>query len=92
MPPSEAEKIIKALFDYAKERRGEGVRDFGEIMSGFRNSLVRSECDGSFSKRFVKLVRDFLATDPLYQRRLTEASCFGGSEALSAHYGWDHGN
>ncbi|MCX8182338.1 MAG: hypothetical protein N3D12_04400 [Candidatus Methanomethyliaceae archaeon] len=70
MPTSEAEKIIKALFDYAKERRQEGVRDFGEIMSGFRNSLVYMDCNGGFSKKFVKLIKDFLATDPIYQRRL----------------------
>ena len=70
MPPSEAEKIIKALFDYAKERREEGIRDFGEIMSGFRYSLNNMDCNGGFSKKFVKLIKDFLATDPLYQRRL----------------------
>ncbi|MDH5811838.1 MAG: hypothetical protein QXO54_05700 [Candidatus Methanomethylicaceae archaeon] len=70
MPPSEAEKIIKALFEYAKERRQNGVRDFGEIMSGFRDSLADMDCNGGFSKKFVKLIKDFLATDPLYQRRL----------------------
>ncbi|MGQ9760214.1 MAG: hypothetical protein ACUVQ5_06600 [Candidatus Methanomethylicaceae archaeon] len=48
MPPSEAEKIIKTLVDYAKERREVGVRDFGEIMSGIRNFIVKSECDGTF--------------------------------------------
>ncbi|MCQ5361798.1 MAG: hypothetical protein HA492_05940 [Candidatus Verstraetearchaeota archaeon] len=72
MPPSEAEKLLKALFDYAKERREEGVRDFGEILSGFRNSLIDLDCNGGISKKFVKLIKDFLATDPLYQRRLTD--------------------
>lgn len=70
MPSSEAEKIIKALFEYAKERREEGVRDFGEIMSGFRNSLVFLDFNGGFSKKLVKLIKEFLATDPLYQKRL----------------------
>ncbi len=72
MPPSEAEKLLKALFDYARERREEGIRDFGEIVSGFRNSLIDMDCNGGISKKFVKLIKDFLATDPLYQRKLTD--------------------
>lgn len=89
MPPSEAEKLIKALFDYAKERREIGVRDFAEIMSGFRNFIVKSECDGTFSKKFIKLVRDFLATDPIYQQRLpTDPSSADAPKALPAHEGW----
>lgn len=70
---SEADRLLRALLDYARRRRDEGVYDFTQItyeyskyvlpefLSNPRNSLVR---------RFNSMIRDYVATDPRYQSKL----------------------
>jgi len=71
MPSSEAERLIKDMFEYARARRESGTGDFGEIMAGFRKRLVEEGgVEGNFSKRFLRLIKEFLATDPRYQKKL----------------------
>jgi len=71
MPASEAERLIKEMFEYARESRASGAGDFGEIMAGFRKKLMDEDGgEGTFSKKFLRLIKEFQATDPRYQRRL----------------------
>jgi hypothetical protein len=71
MASSDAERLLKDLFDYAKESRKAGIFDFSEIISGFRRKL--GEIDASenpFAKKFIKNAKEFLASDPKYQTKL----------------------
>lgn len=70
MPSSEAEKVIKDFFDHAMKCRLKGINDFGEILFRYAMTAERSGSNGGFSKKFVRMARDFVATDPRYQRRL----------------------
>ena len=62
MPSSDAEKVIREFFAYAVERRRDGVMDFAAIVEGFRRALQGdSSKDGAFSRKVLKIMREFLA-------------------------------
>jgi len=74
----EAGKLLREFFDHADELRCKGIYDVTEITEGFCIRELRGylEQDGSkasvFLKRFMKLARQFVETDPRYQRRMDE--------------------
>ncbi len=77
---SEADKLLKALFDYARRRREEGVYDFTQIMHEYSKYVLPeflSNSRNSFAKRFNSIIREFVMTDPRYQSRL---DCYGISD------------
>jgi len=70
---SEADKLLKALFDYARRRREEGVYDFTQIMHEYsKYVLPEFLADGrnNFAKRFNSMIKGYVITDPRYQSRL----------------------
>lgn len=75
---SEADKLFKSLFQYARERRDEGVYDFTEILSGFYRDVLSpnyssdNSSRSNLAKRFMNLIKEYVATDPRYQSRLDE--------------------
>ncbi|MGQ9719445.1 MAG: hypothetical protein ACUVWK_06395 [Nitrososphaerales archaeon] len=62
--------------DYAKIKRDEGVYDFTEILSGFYKQLLNhgyaddANTTNTFTKRFMKLVKAYVETDPRHQSRM----------------------
>ena len=72
---SEADRLFKALFDYADEIRGRNVYDFTEIVGGFYKRLA-SERDNPdrnpITKRIMALMKNYVDTDPRYQMRIDE--------------------
>ncbi len=71
MPSSDAEKVIREFFAYAIERRRDGVSDFAAIVEGFKKALqADGGRDSAFSRKILKIIRDFLAADPKYQKSL----------------------
>jgi hypothetical protein len=79
MTSSDAERLLKDLFDYAKESRKAGIFDFSEIISGFCRKLGEiNASENAFTKKFIKNAKGFLASDPKYQTKLplsTVAAC-----------------
>ncbi len=70
---SEADKLLKALFDYARRRREEGVYDFTQIMHEYSKYVLPEFLENSknsLAKKFNNMIRDYVATDPRYQSRL----------------------
>jgi len=82
LPSSDAEKLIREFFAYAIERRRDGVMDFAAIVEGFRRALqADGSRDGAASRKVLKIMREFLATDPKYQKRLLAHTQGRGSAA-----------
>lgn len=74
---SEADKLLKALFDYARHRRDEGVYDFTQVMYEYSKYVLPeflSNSKSSLAKRLYTMIKDYVLTDPRYQSRL---DCFG---------------
>lgn len=72
---SEADRLLKSLFQYARKRRDEGVSDFTDILNGFYHErLLDSMNDGrnAITKRFCSLVKEYVETDPRYQKKMDE--------------------
>jgi hypothetical protein len=72
---SEADKLLKALFDYARRRRDEGVYDFTQIMYEYSKYVLPEFLENSrnsLAKRFNVMIREYVATDPRYQRKLED--------------------
>lgn len=70
---SEADKLLKALFEYARRRREEGVYDFTQIMHEYDKYVLPEFLENSknaLGKRFNVMIREYVATDPRYQKRL----------------------
>ncbi len=70
---SEADKLLKALFDYARRRREEGVYDFTQIMHEYSKYVLPEFLENPrnvLGKRFNCMIREYVATDPRYQTRL----------------------
>ncbi len=71
MPPSDAEKVVKEFFSYAIDRRRDGVTDFATIVEGFKKVLLTADDkDGAFPRKMLRMLREFLAADPKYQKML----------------------
>lgn len=71
MPASDAEKVVKEFFAYAVDRRKDGVSDFATIVEGFKRvMLAADDKDGTFPRKMLRMMREFLAADPRYQKRL----------------------
>ena len=72
---SEADRLFKALFEYAGEMRVRNVYDFTELVNGFYKRLA-SERDNSdrnsITKRVMVLMKNYVDTDPRYQMRIDE--------------------
>ena len=72
---AECFRLVNTLFSYACKRREVGVYDFNEILTSFDRDVLRiieSEnlpSRNNFAKRFTKLVREFIETDPRYQSK-----------------------
>ena len=64
------------MLDYAKVKRDEGVYNLTEILAGFYKQLLDSGYKddatnrNTFTKRFMKLVKEYVETDPRYQSRM----------------------
>lgn len=70
---SEADKLLKALFEYAKRRRDEGAHDFTQLMHEYSKYVLPEYLESSrntAAKRFNQMIREYVATDPRYQMRL----------------------
>lgn len=70
---SEADRLLRALLDYARRRREEGVYDFMQIMHEYSKYVLPeflSNPRNSLARRFSTMIRDYAATDPRYQSKL----------------------
>lgn len=71
---SEADKLLKALFDYARRRRDEGVYDFTQIMNEYSkyvlSEFLSESSRNNLAKRFNYMIKEYVATDPRYQMKL----------------------
>lgn len=70
---SEANRLLKALFDYARRRREGGVYDFTQIMHEYGKYVLPEFMENSknaLGKRFNTMIREYVATDPRYQSKL----------------------
>jgi hypothetical protein len=70
---SEADRLLRALFDYARRRRDEGVYDFTQIMHEYSKYVLPeflSSSRNSLSRHLDNMIRVYVATDPRYQSRL----------------------
>jgi len=70
---SEADKLLRALLDYAKRRREEGVYDFTQIMYEYSKYVLPafpSNSRNSLVKRFNNSIKEYVLTDPRYQTKL----------------------
>ncbi|MEM3128642.1 MAG: hypothetical protein QW769_06520 [Nitrososphaerales archaeon] len=65
---------MKALFDYARRRRDEGVYDFTQIMHEYSKyvlpEFLSENSRNNLAKRFNCMIKEYVATDPRYQTRL----------------------
>ncbi len=62
---SEADKLLKALFDYARRRREEGINDFTHIMHEYSKYVLPellSNSKNNLAKRFNNLIREYVVT------------------------------
>jgi len=70
--------LFKSLLNYAKVKRDEGVYDFTEILAGFYKQLLaigyaeNTTNRNNVTKRFMKLVKEYVETDPRYQSKMDE--------------------
>lgn len=72
---SEADKLLRALLDYAGKRREEGVYDFTEIMYEYSKYVLPeflSNSRNNLVKRFSNMIKEYVRTDPRYQLRLED--------------------
>ncbi len=62
---------MKQLFEYASGERDRGVYDFTEIISGFcrKLDLEYNPTRNSFTNRLLKMMKDYVETDPRAQLR-----------------------
>ncbi len=71
---SEADKMLKALFEYARRRREEGVYDFTQIMHEYSKyvlpEFLLNNSRAGLANRFNNMIKLYIATDPRYQCRL----------------------
>lgn len=70
---SEADKLLRALLDYARRRRDEGVYDFTQIMHEYSKYMLPEfllNTKNSIAKRFYTMIKDYVLTDSRYQTRL----------------------
>ncbi len=71
---SEADKLLRALFDYARRRREEGVYDFTQIMHEYSKyalpEFLSDTTRNNLAKRINNLIREYVDTDPRYQCKL----------------------
>lgn len=71
---SETDKLLKALFDYARRRREEGVYDFTHIMHEYSKyvlpEFLADNSRKNLAKRFNNIIREYVSTDPRYQMKL----------------------
>jgi len=71
---NEADKLLKGLFEYARERREEGQHDFTLIVKEYSRSVLLPEVHrtgkNTLAKRFYEMIKEYAETDPRYQARL----------------------
>lgn len=70
---SEADKLLKAFFEYTRRRRDAGIYDFTQIVHEYSKYVLPeflSSQRNSLAKRFNSMIREHVATDPRYQSRL----------------------
>lgn len=65
---------MKQLFEYAVGARDRGMYDFTEIIGGFYRKLDSeySSTRNSFTNRLLKIMKDYIETDPRAQLRLDQ--------------------
>ena len=71
----EARKLLREFFDFADELRYKGIYDITEILTGFYNELnpkYDGESRNNLTKRVLKMMKDYVETDPRYQSRIDE--------------------
>ena len=71
---SEADSLMKQLFEYAVRERDRGVYDFTEIISGFYRKLDLEYNDiptrNSFTNRLLRIMKEYVEIDPRFQGRM----------------------
>ena len=71
---SEADRLLRSLFQYAAKRREEGVYDLTRILSGYLNEYLNSDVvmsgRNNFAKRLREMAKVYVETDPRYQSRI----------------------
>ena len=70
---SEADRLLRALLDYARRRREEGVYDFTQIMHEYSKYVLPeflSSSRNNIARHFDNMIKVYVATDPRYQSRM----------------------
>lgn len=70
-----AYKLLNALFEYARQRRDEGINDFTQIMDEYSRYVLPEFAEHSgnlLTKQLNEMIRHYVATDPRYQSKLEE--------------------
>ena len=70
---SGADRLLRALLDYARRIREEGVYDFTQITHEYNKYVLPeflSNPKNSLAKRFNSMIREYVSTDPKYQSKL----------------------
>jgi len=71
---SEADKLLKALLEYARRRRDEGTYDFAQIMHEYSKyvlpEFLSSNSRTGLANRFNNMIKWYVATDPRHQCKL----------------------
>ena len=60
---SEADRLIKQLFEYASSERDRGVYDFTRVISGFYRTLNPEDNTKNFTNRLLKMMKDYVETE-----------------------------
>ena len=72
---SEADRLFKALFEYADEMRDRNVYDITDVFDGFYKKLSSDYDDSgknSLTKRVLNLMKHYVETDPRIQLRMDQ--------------------
>ena len=70
---SEVDKLLRALLDYARRRREEGVYDFTQVIHEYSKYVLPeflSNPRNSGAKRFGTMIGEYVVTDPRYQMKI----------------------
>ena len=73
---SEADRLMKQLFEYAVRERDRGVYDFTQVIDGFYRKTDTgnngNSMRNSFTNRLLKMMKDYVETDPRAQLRMDQ--------------------
>jgi hypothetical protein len=68
---NEAERLLKSIMEYAMKKRGDGVRDFMQIMESYAGDVLSEQTRTNLnSSRYMNAIREYCRKDPVVQGRL----------------------